>query len=240
MHGYKGWDLTTIIYIMTEHIDELIAAPLAEVEKKLYASLGTSDLEVHVNALCTSVIRAGGKRLRPKLCLLAAKMLCPADERDEQFTTCAAALELLHTATLLHDDVIDKAPLRRGTPTLNETDGNHVAVLSGDYMFTRCFLMMQEIDCKALSRLSTRTISALVAGEIEQLQRQGDLTITLEDYRHTVFCKTGALFMLSAAGPALITGQPEATIEALKTFGIELGICFHIVDDMLEYSSTDE
>ena len=118
--------------------DSLIADPVDRVEKLLLKSLQGSELENCVNSLCLQIVRSGGKRLRPKLTLLSGLALVPDDaEALSQFELMGAAIELLHTATLIHDDVIDKSPLRRGSKTLNETEGNHIAVLAGDYMFTR-------------------------------------------------------------------------------------------------------
>lgn len=218
--------------------DSLIAEPAERVEKILLECLQGSELENCVNTMCLQIVRSGGKRLRPKLTLLSGLALVPDDtEALSRFEQMGAAIELLHTATLIHDDVIDKSPLRRGKKTLNETEGNHIAVLAGDYMFTRCFLIAYKLDSRVLFKAVNHTIAALIAGEINQLERQNDLQLTPESYRQTIYWKTGALFELAASGPAVFHNQSEEIIEALKTYGRELGIGFQITDDILDYTS---
>ena len=126
-------------------VNSAIGAQLSKVEEYLFQTLSSQGIEAHVNAMCMHVVRAGGKRLRPSLALAAAYALGNLSIAEEDIIKFAAATELLHTATLIHDDVIDVADVRRGNPTLNATDGNHAAVLAGDYMFTRCFFALQNL-----------------------------------------------------------------------------------------------
>ncbi len=217
----------------------LIRPSLDRVETILNSSLTATALEQQVSSMCLTVVRAGGKRLRPALCLLAGHALPEfrAEEHEEKSCKIAASIELLHTATLIHDDVIDRASQRRGQQTLNETYGNHAAVLAGDYLFTRCFILVQQaVSMEVMERIN-HTIAALVAGEIKQLERQGDFNLSIEDYYETIYCKTGALFELSAMAVALLLKADQNVTDHLARFGRELGSGFQIVDDMLDYSS---
>ena len=223
-----------------EQAPDIIDSYLRKIEDFLMQALTGSEAEQRVNSLCLQMVRAGGKRLRPRLAVAAALCLGEADLKEEDVIRFAAALELLHTATLIHDDVIDRAAMRRGQPTINETDGNHVAVLAGDYMFTRSFAAMQSLDSMRLFMASNRAVTALVQGEFSQLQRVGDLSLSRGEYERVIYCKTGALFELAATGIAIHTSQERERIEALSVYGTKLGIGFQVVDDMLDYSSSSE
>ncbi len=220
--------------------DDLIAGPMLRVEEKLAATLKGTQEEQAVNAMCTQVVKSGGKRLRPRLALLSWLCLDPAPsgEAMERAVTFAAAIELLHTATLIHDDVIDRADMRRGNPTLNATDGNHAAVLAGDYMFTRAFIGFNELNSRLLYNEIVSAVTALVSGELEQLREQGDLGIGRPSYYRTIYCKTGALFSVACSGAALLNGASEERVKALRDYGTLLGEGFQIADDMLDYSSS--
>lgn len=224
---------------MGQNINDLLKPQLQRVEDILANTLTNSKTEAHVNAMCQMLVASGGKRMRPKLALLTALAQPHYEPKQHEELACdiAAAIELLHTATLIHDDVIDKATTRRGVTTINETDGNHVAVLAGDYLFTRCFSISAKIESFPLLRAINQTISALVAGEISQLKHEGFIDITIEDYFNIIYCKTGALFELASMGFACATTQDEKVIEELKAYGRNLGIAFQIVDDILDYSS---
>lgn len=218
----------------------LIADELERVEHLLHDTLTGRDFEQKVNALCQSVVSAGGKRTRPTLLLLCACMLKDLNEDaelKEKACLLAATVELLHTATLVHDDVIDNSPKRRGQDTLNVIYGNHVAVLAGDYLFTRCFALLQQLQSLKCIDIISRTVATLVTGEINQLEREGDLSLAESDYYHTIYCKTGALFEMAACAFALFIDAPEEQIEALKTYGRETGYAFQIADDILDYTA---
>ena len=218
--------------------EALIGSEMKKVEATLVEGFSDSDLEAHVNSLCLSIINAGGKRMRPALVLLAAHLL-PTYTDEEEIAVCklAAGVELLHTATLIHDDVIDNSLMRRGHPTLNSTSGNHVAVLAGDYMFTRCFATIKDLKKADVLNIISDTLATLVTGELDQLKNEGDVNISVEDYYTTIYCKTGALFELSASAPAVYLGEEEKYITALKNYGRYIGNAFQIIDDCLDYSS---
>lgn len=219
---------------------EIIKTSLDKVEKILSNLLTGSDMEEHVNSMCLSVVKAGGKRIRPKLALASFYALNQKQEQNELVEYFAAACELLHTASLVHDDVIDKATIRRGVKTLNETDGNHAAVLAGDYLFTKCFLCLNNIKKPEIFTEINNTLATLVSGELAQLKNQNKLNISIDDYLQTIYSKTGALFELATSGPAIILESDENTISAFKEYGKQLGIAFQVADDILDYSSDNE
>ena len=219
---------------------EIIKTSLDKVEKILSNLLTGSDMEEHVNSMCLSVVKAGGKRIRPKLALASFYALNQKQEQNELVEYFAAACELLHTASLVHDDVIDKATIRRGVKTLNETDGNHAAVLAGDYLFTKCFLCLNNIKKPEIFTEINNTLATLVSGELAQLKNQNKLNISIDDYLQTIYSKTGALFELATSGPAIILECDENTVNAFKEYGKQLGIAFQVADDILDYSSDNE
>ncbi|MBQ8023949.1 MAG: polyprenyl synthetase family protein [Succinivibrio sp.] len=225
-------------------IDNEIEKDLDKVEEILSTLLSGSAYEANVNAMCQHVVKAGGKRIRPRLSILSWHALNShnhtVSDNYERMLKFASATELLHTATLVHDDVIDKATIRRGVSTLNDTEGNHAAVLAGDYLFTRCFFCLHDVEEPKLFSLVNETLAALVMGEINQLHNQGDLNISIADYEQTIYCKTGALFELTTSGIAILEKAPDNIIEALKEYGKQLGIAFQVADDMLDYSSSTQ
>ena len=220
-------------------VDNEIKNDLDKVEENLSTLLSDSAYEANVNAMCQHVVKAGGKRIRPRLSILSWHALNSQNNSQnyERMLKFAAATELLHTATLVHDDVIDKADCRRGKETLNNTDGNHAAVLAGDYLFTKCFMCLHDVDKPQLYKDVSNTLSALVSGEINQLENQGKIDITIEDYLETIYCKTGALFELTTSGVAILTDSTNEEVTALKEYGKQLGIAFQVADDILDYTS---
>lgn len=220
---------------------DCIQAGMAQVETILNQTFTDHELETNVNAMCQHVIKAGGKRMRPRLVLLCAHAIQHLnDTEQESICHMAAAVELLHTATLVHDDVIDVSPMRRGQLTLNEKEGNHAAVLAGDYLFTRCFALIHNIENFTILRELNYALRMLVVGELFQLQHEGDLNLSLEQYQETIYCKTGVLFELASITPAIILNSPEEHINKLRDYGRYLGIAFQIKDDMLDYCADSQ
>lgn len=222
--------------------ETLINKSLERVEELLSATYTEHQLETAVNAMCMHVINAGGKRIRPRLAVMCALALPHYNEELHYEKIChiAAAFEMLHTATLVHDDVIDKASMRRGKPTLNDTSGNHAAVLAGDYLFTRCFDLIAYPEEFGVIKALNRTLSELVVGELYQLENEGNSNISYETYYRTIYAKTGVLFELSASAPAIIIKEDSALEAPLREYGRQLGIAFQIKDDMLDYSADAE
>lgn len=222
--------------------ETLMTKSLERVEELLNATYTKHHLETGVNAMCLHVINAGGKRIRPRLTVMSAHALphYNAQEHHEKICHIAAAFEMLHTATLVHDDVIDKASIRRGKPTLNDTSGNHAAVLAGDYLFTRCFDLIAYPEEFGVIKALNRTLSELVVGELYQLENEGNSNISYETYYRTIYAKTGVLFELAASAPAIIIKEDQHLEEPLREYGRQLGIAFQIKDDMLDYSADAE
>lgn len=216
-----------------------ISEGMALVEELLAKTYTDHQLETNVNAMCMHVVSAGGKRMRPRLVLLSAHALPDFNREESLEDVChiAAAIELLHTATLVHDDVIDKAVTRRGVTTLNDTSGNHAAILAGDYLFTRCFDMIQRPRNFDIIVAINATLSQLVVGELYQLEHEGDINLSIDTYYKTIYAKTGVLFELSSSCPAILNPKYKHLVEPMKTFGRLLGIAFQIKDDMLDYTA---
>jgi octaprenyl-diphosphate synthase len=184
--------------------------------------------------LAGHIIAAGGKRLRPMLTLAAARM---CGYRGTRHVALAAAVEFIHTATLLHDDVVDASDLRRGLATANAVWGNKSSVLVGDFLFSRAFqLMVEDGSLRVLSILSEA--SAIIAeGEVLQLVTSNDTETTEAAYLAVIEAKTAQLFAAASRLGAVITERPREDEEALAAYGRNLGIAFQLVDDMLDYSA---
>jgi octaprenyl-diphosphate synthase len=184
--------------------------------------------------LAGHIIAAGGKRLRPMLTLASAR-LC--GYRGERHLALAAAVEFIHTATLLHDDVVDASDLRRGLATANAVWGNKSSVLVGDFLFSRAFqLMVEDGSLRVLDILSEA--SALIAeGEVLQLVTSNDTETTEDAYLSVIEAKTAQLFAAASRIGAVVAARPHEEEEALAAFGRNLGIAFQLVDDMLDYSA---
>jgi len=186
--------------------------------------------------LASHIIAAGGKRLRPMLTLAAAD-LC--GYRGDRHIKLAACVEFIHTATLLHDDVVDESDLRRGNATANAVFGNQASVLVGDFLFSRAFeLMVADGSLEVLAILS-RASAIIAEGEVMQLITTNDTETTEDAYLDVISSKTAALFAAACRVGGVVAGAPKPEIEALDAYGRNLGIAFQLVDDALDYSSRD-
>ena len=178
------------------------------------------------------IIAAGGKRLRPALLL----MVCGAlGYRGAHRHSLAAVVELIHTATLLHDDVVDASTLRRGRATANETFGNPASVLVGDFLHTRSFQMMVETGSMRVMEILSEATNIIAEGEVLQLMNMHDASLTETDYLKVIRSKTAKLFEASARLGAVLAGSPTHIEEACATYGQALGTAFQIIDDVLDY-----
>jgi len=178
------------------------------------------------------LISAGGKRLRPTLTLLVGKML---GAEDEPLITLAAAVELLHTATLVHDDLIDGSLLRRGIPTLNASWSPAATVLTGDFMFARSADMAAQVGSIRVMRLFAGTLAIIVEGELAQMF-DGPGFADRDAYYKRIYAKTASMFILATEGAAALAGVPEEMIQQARCFGHDLGIAYQIVDDILDFT----
>ncbi len=184
--------------------------------------------------LASYIVASGGKRLRPLLTLSAARM-CGYEGADHW--RLAAAVEFIHTATLLHDDVVDESDLRRGKATANAVWGNQASVLVGDFLFSRSFQLMVNTGSIDVLRILSEASATIAAGEVLQLTTAGEPATDIADYMQVIEGKTAALFAAAAEVGAVIAGRSPPETEALRTYGMELGIAFQLVDDRLDYDA---
>ena len=184
--------------------------------------------------LAGHIIAAGGKRLRPMLTLATAR-LC--GYRGERHVALAAAVEFIHTATLLHDDVVDDSNLRRGLATANAVWGNKASVLVGDFLFSRAFELMVEDGSLPVLSILSRASAVIAEGEVLQLVTSNDVATSEAAYLEVINAKTAQLFSAATRIGAVVAARSEAEEQALESFGRNLGIAFQLIDDMLDYSA---
>jgi len=181
------------------------------------------------------IVAAGGKRLRPLLTLASARM-CGYQGGDHHCRL-AAAVEFIHTATLLHDDVVDDSELRRGRASANAVFGNQASVLVGDFLFSRAFLLMVDTGSIEVLEILSKASAVISEGEVLQLQTTNDTGTDEEAYLAVIRAKTAALFAAACRLGAVISGLDRESAEALESYGMNLGIAFQLVDDVLDYSA---
>lgn len=211
---------------------------LQEVEAKL-KTVDTVILAPLANAFL-DLIGSGGKRLRPALALLSAGMQGnQVVGASQQVLALAAAVEMLHTATLVHDDVIDGALLRRGSPTLNATWGRGSTVLAGNYMFGTAALFSAQTENLRVIRLFSDTLQVIVDGELRQLQDRYNFGQVKDAYYQRIYAKTASLFCAATEGAAILAGFTEPTIQQLHDYGYYFGMAFQIMDDVLDFTSDE-
>jgi octaprenyl-diphosphate synthase len=186
--------------------------------------------------LAGHIIAAGGKRLRPML-TLATSRLC--GYRGDRHIALAASVEFIHTATLLHDDVVDDSDLRRGLATANAVWGNKASVLVGDFLFSRAFELMVEDGSLPVLAILSRASAVIAEGEVLQLVTSNDVATTEEAYLEVINAKTAQLFAAASRIGAVVADRSAAEEEALESYGRNLGIAFQLVDDMLDYSALE-
>ena len=211
----------------------LVAKDLTAVEKKMQKAVGNA-YEPLTEAL-QLLIRSGGKRVRPMLTLLAGRFY-PPDE-PQKLISLAAAIEALHTSTLVHDDVIDGALLRRGKSTLNAVWTPSSTIMAGDFFFARAASLVAETEHPRVIKLFARTLDVIVDGELRQAFSARDWSQPKESYYERIYGKTAALFELATRAPAALGDAPAAREEALRRFGYHLGMAFQIVDDILDFTA---
>jgi octaprenyl-diphosphate synthase len=185
--------------------------------------------------LAGHIIAAGGKRLRPMLTLAAAR-LCGYGE-GERHCALAACVEFIHTATLLHDDVVDESLLRRGRDSANAVWGNQASVLVGDFLFSRSFELMVEDGSLEVLRILSNASAVIAEGEVLQLVTTNDTGTGEADYLEVIRCKTATLFAAAAEIGAVVAGRAQTEQQALADYGMNLGIAFQLIDDLLDYSA---
>ena len=214
--------IRTLIKSDMERVNSLI-------EESLYSEVGLIDQLGHY------IINSGGKRLRPAVVLLSAKA-CGYD--GDQHINLAAIIEFIHTATLLHDDVVDASLLRRGHATANQRWGNEASVLVGDFVYSRAFQMMVKTDSMRVMQILSEATNTIAEGEVQQLINRHDPETTKESYLEVIRNKTAKLFEAASQLGAVISNRSEKEEQALAAYGRHLGTAFQLVDDVLDYSSS--
>ena len=218
-----------------DRLAKALATEMAQVNDLITLKMA-SEYAPRIPEVTAHLVDAGGKRLRPMLTLAAAR-ICSYD--GPYHIHLAATVEFIHTATLLHDDVVDESAQRRGRPTANLLWDNQSSVLVGDYLFSRSFQLMVETGNLRVLDILANASATIAEGEVLQLSTAQDLTTTEETYFKVIRGKTAALFSAATEVGAVIAGQEATTVQALHNYGDALGISFQIVDDLLDYSGTD-
>ena len=222
LHGEIDLNAVTFLSPVTEEIK------LVEERMRAQADEHHPDLRAALEHL----LAAGGKRVRPTLSLLVGNMLgAPL----EKLINLGAAVELLHTATLVHDDLIDGSLLRRGTPTLNARWSPPATVLTGDFLFARAAKLAADTDHLPLMKLFSETLATIVNGELTQMFTSRGL-INRDNYYKRIYAKTASLFEMTSRAAAMVSPASEDTIEAMRDFGYQIGMAFQIVDDILDFN----
>jgi octaprenyl-diphosphate synthase len=216
-------------------IRALVVGDLAAVDTEIRRQLA-SDVAL-VNQVGDYIVGGGGKRLRPLLVVLAARA---AGAKDSTHVPAAALIEFIHTATLLHDDVVDDSARRRGRETANHAFGNPASVLVGDFLYSRAFQMMATLDSAAIIRVMADATNTIAAGEVLQLMNSGDPDTTEIRYMEVIYRKTARLFEAGAQIAAIVARAPAGVEAALARYGKHLGIAFQLVDDALDYRGDDD
>ncbi len=183
------------------------------------------------------IVESGGKRLRPVLVLLTARAL---GYRDNSHIELAAIIEFIHTATLLHDDVVDLSSLRRGRPTANAKWGNAPSVLVGDFLYSRSFQMMVKVGNMDIMSVLSNTTNIISEGEVQQLANAKNPAVTEQNYLNVIYKKTAALFEAACEIASIISNDNDTERDAAKQFGHHLGLAFQLIDDALDYSGSSE
>lgn len=181
------------------------------------------------------IINSGGKRLRPALTILSAQLF--NHKGNNRHINLAAAVEFIHTATLLHDDVVDHSTLRRGLPTANRNWGNKESILVGDFLLSQAFLLMSEDNDLEIIRILSTASAIIVEGEVNQLSSISNLSLTIDGYLKIIIAKTAELFAASCMVGAAIAVPDKLFKDTMYDFGLNLGIVFQIIDDILDYTA---
>ena len=215
-------------------LKNLVGGKLENVTQRIKFKLASEINLIH--KMTDYHVKSGGKRIRPLLTLASAKLCGYKDgNRDVNLAAC---IELIHNATLLHDDVIDNSNLRRGIKTANSVWGNQSSILVGDYLFSRCFEMMVEDGSQEILKLLSSTSSKIAQGEVLQLEHKGEIDLLEETYFNIINMKTAALFAAATKVGACLGDRSKKEKDALESYGRNLGLAFQIADDALDYFSS--
>ena len=219
--------MESIQALIREDMDKVNAL----IQEKLHSEIGLIDQLGHY------IVNSGGKRLRPALVLLSANCFAYCESLHIKL---AAVIEFIHTATLLHDDVVDASMLRRGKATANQRWGNEASVLVGDFLYSRAFQMMVEAGSMHVMEIMADATNTIAEGEVQQLINRHDPETSEQRYLQVIHNKTAKLFEAAARVGAVIAGQDLQTEQAMSNYGRHLGIAYQFIDDALDYSAPSE
>ncbi|MDO8463934.1 MAG: octaprenyl diphosphate synthase [Gallionella sp.] len=217
-----------------ENLKQLIAADMAAIDQVIRTRLHSEVMLI--NQVGEYIINSGGKRLRPALVILSADAF---GYRGEYHHNLAAVVEFIHTATLLHDDVVDESALRRGRETANALFGNAASVLVGDFLYSRAFQMMVEVGEMRVKQTLADATNTIAEGEVLQLLNCHDADVDAANYMRVIHCKTAKLFEAAMRLGAILGAASAADEEAAAQYGMHLGTAFQLVDDVLDYSADE-
>lgn len=218
--------------MLPEQIRQLSQDDMTAVNQHIFSQL-TSDVAL-INQLGIYIVNSGGKRLRPLLTTLAARAV---GYQGQQHITLATIIEFIHTATLLHDDVVDESTLRRGKETANAVFGNQASVLVGDFLYTRAFQLMVSLERMEVMEILADATNKIAEGEVLQLMNVHDADTSEENYMQVIYCKTAKLFEAATQLAAILADQSVEVIDAMKAYGVHLGTAFQLIDDVLDYQA---
>lgn len=214
-------------------VASIFSAVAEDLHKVEQALLSVAEVEhAPISALLRHVLQTEGKRIRPALVLLSGKL---GDYDLERLVPLATAVELLHTATLVHDDVIDNSHTRRGVPTLNALVSSRATILIGDYLFAQSAVFATKSNNLRVMDLFSRTLAKICDGELRNVSSSNDWRKTRAEYYRTIEAKTAALFVAATQSGAILANLPEHEIQAISTYGYNVGVAFQVVDDILDF-----
>lgn len=216
-------------------ISSKIKTVLRDVERKIEKICNTEVKILRETALAT--LNAGGKRLRPALVLIAGQV---GEYNEEKLISAAAAVELIHMASLVHDDILDGAATRRGKPTINSQWGNTVAVTAGDFLFAQAFVHLSKLNNSRVIKVACDAALALSMGELHQMETTGNCDQLITDYLEKIYKKTAALFSASCEIGSILAQAPSKETTLLTEYGKNLGMAFQIYDDILDLEGSEE
>ena len=216
-------------------IQSLVASDMQKADQVILEQLNSP--VALINQIGSYIIHNGGKRLRPLLTLITARAL---GAPMEQSVVAASFIELIHTATLLHDDVVDMSEQRRGQASANIAFGNASSVLVGDFIYTRAFQMMTSTGSLQILKLMSDAVNVISEGEVQQLMNCHDPDTTEASYMQVIYSKTARLFEVATQVPGVLAGVSATQEEQLKSYGMHLGTAFQLIDDVLDYTADNE
>tara|TARA_B100000586_G_scaffold25609_1_gene16813 strand:- start:806 stop:1816 length:1011 start_codon:yes stop_codon:yes gene_type:complete len=222
---------------LIEEVRSLLEMDWQEMNQEIRVQLDT-DVGL-INSISHYIINSGGKRLRPLMVLLSSRA-CGIDQNNRSRILAAAMIEFIHTATLLHDDVVDASDTRRGIKTAHRNFGNESTILVGDFLYSRAFQMMVQIGQMRVMEIMANTTNTIAEGEVLQLIHCGNPDITETEYMDVIYRKTAKLFEAGVSIGAVLADQSQIVESSLTEYGRHLGIAFQLIDDVFDYSSSVE